>query len=61
VPPPLGRAIRKPVSYTMEVSMSQPALPLLVRLRSSLRRDEVVRVIRERMPEFRAIESLQQK
>nr|NIP60342.1 hypothetical protein [Gemmatimonadota bacterium]NIT87496.1 hypothetical protein [Gemmatimonadota bacterium]NIU31365.1 hypothetical protein [Gemmatimonadota bacterium]NIV61717.1 hypothetical protein [Gemmatimonadota bacterium]NIW64431.1 hypothetical protein [Gemmatimonadota bacterium] len=41
--------------------MSQPALVLLVRLRSSLPRDEVVRVMRERMPEFRAIEGLQQK
>lgn len=41
--------------------MSQPALVVLVRLRSSLPRDEVVRVMRERMPEFRAIEGLQQK
>lgn len=41
--------------------MSQPALALLVRLRSSLPRDEVVSVMRERMPEFRAIEGLQQK
>jgi len=41
--------------------MSQPALVLLVRLRSSLPRDEVVRVMRERIPEFRAIEGLQQK
>jgi heme-degrading monooxygenase HmoA len=41
--------------------MSQPALIVLVRLRSSLPRDEVVRVMRERMPEFAAIEGLQQK
>jgi heme-degrading monooxygenase HmoA len=41
--------------------MSQPELVLLVRLRSSLPRDEVVRVMRERMPEFRALEGLQQK
>jgi heme-degrading monooxygenase HmoA len=41
--------------------MSQPSLIVLVRLRSSLPRDEVVRVMRERMPEFAAIEGLQQK
>jgi hypothetical protein len=41
--------------------MSQPTLVVLVRLRSSLPRDEVVRVMRERMPQFRAIEGLQQK
>lgn len=41
--------------------MSQPALILLVRLRSSLPRDEVVRIMRERMPEFAALEGLQQK
>ena len=41
--------------------MPQPAVVLLVRLRSSLPRDEVIRVMRERMPEFAAIEGLQQK
>lgn len=41
--------------------MSQPALVLMVRLRSSLPRDEIVRVMHERMPEFRAIEGLEQK
>ncbi len=41
--------------------MSHPALILLVRLRSSLPRDEVLRIMRERMPEFEAIEGLQQK
>lgn len=41
--------------------MSQPSLVVLVRLRSSLRRDEVVGVMRERMPQFRAIEGLEQK
>jgi hypothetical protein len=41
--------------------MTQPALVLLVRLRSSLPRDEVIRIMRERMPEFAAIEGLQQK
>jgi len=41
--------------------MSQPEVVLLVRLRSSLPRDEVIRVMRERMPEFAAIEGLQQK
>lgn len=41
--------------------MAQPTHVLLVRLRSSLPRDEVVRIMRERMPEFQAIEGLQQK
>jgi len=41
--------------------MSSPALLLLVRIRSSLPRDEVLRIMRERMPEFAAIEGLQQK
>lgn len=47
--------------FAYEVNMSQPTLVLLVRLRSSLPRDEVLRVMEERMPEFRAIEGLQQK
>lgn len=41
--------------------MPHPELLLLVRVRSSLPRDEIIRVMRERMPEFRAIEGLQQK
>lgn len=41
--------------------MPTPAVVLLVRLRSSLPRDEVVRVMKERMPEFQAIDGLQQK
>lgn len=41
--------------------MPQPEMVVLVRLRSSLPRDEVLRVMRERMPEFRAIEGLRQK
>jgi hypothetical protein len=41
--------------------MTSPALVLLVRLRSSLPRDEVLRIMQERMPEFRALEGLQQK
>ncbi|MFO7587464.1 MAG: YdhR family protein [Gemmatimonadota bacterium] len=41
--------------------MSHPALILLVRVRSSLPREEVLRVMRERMPEFAAIEGLRQK
>jgi heme-degrading monooxygenase HmoA len=45
----------------VEDDMSHPALILLVRVRSSLPREEVLRVMRERMPEFAAIEGLQQK
>lgn len=41
--------------------MPEPAVVLLVRVRSSLPRAEVERVMRERMPDFRAIEGLQQK
>ncbi len=41
--------------------MSQPSAVLLVRLRSSLPRAEAERIMRERMPEFRAIEGLLQK
>jgi len=41
--------------------MPHPAVILLVRLRSSLPRDEVLRIMRERMPEFEAIEGLEQK
>jgi heme-degrading monooxygenase HmoA len=41
--------------------MPHPVLIVLVRLRSSLPRDEVLRIMNERMPEFRAIEGLEQK
>lgn len=41
--------------------MPHPELLVLVRLRSSLPHDEIMTVMRERMPEFRAIEGLQQK
>jgi hypothetical protein len=51
----------RPITDVHEVDMTQPAVVLLVRLRSSLPRDDVLRIMRERMPEFRAIEGLQQK
>ena len=41
--------------------MNNPALVLLVRLKSSLPIDEVNRVVEERAPEFRALAGLQQK
>jgi heme-degrading monooxygenase HmoA len=41
--------------------MDNPALVLLVRLKSSLSFDEVNRVVEERAPEFRALAGLQQK
>jgi heme-degrading monooxygenase HmoA len=41
--------------------MTQPALVLLVRFRSKLTLDEVMRVAEERAPEFRALAGLQQK
>ena len=41
--------------------MPTPAVVLLVRLRSSLPRDELLRVMRTRMREFRALDGLQQK
>jgi len=41
--------------------MAQPALILLVRFRSALPFDEVMKVIDERAPEFRALDGLQQK
>jgi heme-degrading monooxygenase HmoA len=41
--------------------MKNPALVLLVRLKSSLSLDEVNRVVEERAPEFRALAGLQQK
>jgi heme-degrading monooxygenase HmoA len=41
--------------------MKQPALTLLVRFKSPLSLDEVMRIVEERAPEFRALEGLQQK
>jgi heme-degrading monooxygenase HmoA len=42
-------------------NMNVPALTLLVRFKSKLPFDEVMRVIEERAPEFRALAGLQQK
>jgi heme-degrading monooxygenase HmoA len=41
--------------------MAQPAVVMLVRFRSSLPFDEVMKVARRRAPEFRALEGLMQK
>jgi quinol monooxygenase YgiN len=41
--------------------MNQPTFALLVRFKSSLPLDEVMKVIEERAPEFRALAGLQQK
>ena len=41
--------------------MSQPVLALLVRFRSALPYDEIVKVVEERAPEFAALGGLQQK
>ena len=41
--------------------MSQPALVLLVRFKSELSFDEVMTIVEERAPEFRALDGLQQK
>jgi heme-degrading monooxygenase HmoA len=41
--------------------MTQPALMMLVRFHSSLSLDEVIAVAEERMPEFQALEGLEQK
>ena len=41
--------------------MSQPTYAVLVRLRSELDREEIVRIMKERAPEFRALEGLEQK
>lgn len=41
--------------------MKQPAFVLLVRFRSSLSYDEIVKIVEERAPEFRALGGLQQK
>jgi len=41
--------------------MNEPALTILVRFKSQLPLDEVVKVIEKRAPEFRALAGLQQK
>ncbi len=41
--------------------MAQPTYAVHVRLRSELDRDEIVRIMNERAPEFRALEGLEQK
>lgn len=41
--------------------MSQPATVLLVRFKTSLTLDEVMKVANQRAPEFRALKGLQQK
>lgn len=41
--------------------MSRPAVVLLVRFKSSLPREEMLEVLEERAPEFRALEGLEQK
>lgn len=41
--------------------MNEPTLALLVRFKSSLPFDEVIKVIEKRAPEFRALAGLQQK
>ena len=41
--------------------MSQPTYAVLVRLRTELEHDEIVRIMKERAPEFRALEGLEQK
>lgn len=41
--------------------MSQPTYAVLVRLESELDRDEIERIMKERAPEFRALEGLEQK
>jgi heme-degrading monooxygenase HmoA len=41
--------------------MAQPAVVLLVRFRSALTLEEVMRVAEERMPQYRALSGLHQK
>ncbi len=41
--------------------MNEPVLVLLVRFTSPLKLDEVMKVVEERAPEFRALAGLQQK
>lgn len=41
--------------------MSQPTYAVLVRLKSELDREAIVRIMKERAPEFRALDGLEQK
>jgi len=41
--------------------MSHPAIAMLVRVRSSLPQDDVLSVMEQRAPEFRALKGLRQK
>jgi heme-degrading monooxygenase HmoA len=41
--------------------MSGPTYAVLVRLKTDLDHDEIVRILNERAPEFRALEGLEQK
>jgi heme-degrading monooxygenase HmoA len=41
--------------------VSQPTYAVLVRLKSELNRSEIERIMKERAPEFRALEGLEQK
>ena len=41
--------------------MNEPAFTLLVRFKSALSLEEVMKVVEERAPEFRALKGLQQK
>ncbi len=41
--------------------MAHPTYAVLVRLKSELDRDEIVRIMEERAPEFRALDGLEQK
>lgn len=41
--------------------MAMPTYAVLVRLKSELDRDEIVRIMKERAPEFRDLEGLEQK
>jgi len=42
-------------------SVSQPTYAVLVRLKSELDREDITRIMKERAPEFRALEGLEQK
>ncbi|MEA2024557.1 MAG: hypothetical protein U9N79_09750 [Actinomycetota bacterium] len=41
--------------------MPQPTYAVLVRLKSELDHDDIVRIMKERAPEFRVLEGLEQK
>jgi heme-degrading monooxygenase HmoA len=41
--------------------MSNPTYAVLVRMKSKLEHDEIVKIMNERAPEFRALEGLEQK